>query len=42
MPEDGDSVTESKDPSDKQPIKDLESWLEYQVDQLGAPPGREN
>ena len=37
MPEDGDSVTESRDPSAKLPIKDLESWLEYQVDQLGTP-----
>ena len=37
MPEDGDLVTESRDPSAKLPIKDLESWLEYQADQLGTP-----
>ena len=37
MPEDGDLVTESRDTSAKLPIKDLESWLEYQVDQLGTP-----
>ena len=37
MSEDGDSVTESRDPSTKLPIKDLESWLEYQADQLGTP-----
>ena len=37
MPEDGDSVTESRDSSAKLPIKDLESWLEYQADQLGTP-----
>ena len=37
MPEDGDLVTGSRDPSAKPPIKDLESWLEYQVDQLGTP-----
>ena len=37
MPEDGDLVTESRDLSSKLPIKDLESWLEYQVDQLGTP-----
>ena len=37
MPEDGDSATESREPSAKLPIKDLESWLDYQVDQLGTP-----
>ena len=37
MPEDEDSVIERREPSDKLPIKDLESWLEYQVDQLGTP-----
>ena len=37
MPEDGESVTESRDPSAKSPIKDLELWLEYQADQLGTP-----
>ena len=36
MPEDGDSATESREPSAKLPIKDLESWLDYQVDQLGT------
>ena len=30
-------MTESRDPSTELPIKDLESWLEYQVDQLGTP-----
>ena len=37
MPEDEDLVIERREPSDKLPIKDLESWLEYQVDQLGTP-----
>ena len=37
MPEDEDLETESRDPSAKPPIKDLESWLEYQTDQLGTP-----
>ena len=37
MPEDEDSVIERREPSNKLPIKDLESWLEYQVDQLGTP-----
>ena len=37
MPEDGDLVTESREPSAKLPIKDLESWLDYQADQLGTP-----
>ena len=37
MPEDENSVIERREPSDKLPIKDLESWLEYQADQLGTP-----
>ena len=37
MPKDEDLVTESRDPSAKLPIKDLESWLEYHADQLGTP-----
>ena len=37
MPEDGDLATESREPSAKLPIKDLESWLDYQADQLGTP-----
>ena len=37
MPEDGDLMTESREPSAKPPIKDLESCLDYQVDQLGTP-----
>ena len=37
MPKDEDSGTESRDPSAEPPIKDLESWLEYQADQLGTP-----
>ena len=37
MPKDKDLGTESRDPSAKPPIKDLELWLEYQVDQLGNP-----
>ena len=36
-PEDEDSVIERREPSDEPPIKDLESWLEYQADQLGTP-----
>ena len=42
MPEDGNLATESREPSTKLPIKDLESWLDYQADQLGPPPGGEN
>ena len=30
-------MTESRDPSAKPPIKDLELWPEYQADQLGTP-----
>ena len=37
MPEDEDSVIERREPSNELPIKDLESWLEYQADQLGTP-----
>ena len=37
MPEDGDSLMERRDPTNELPIKDLELWLEYQVDQLGTP-----
>ena len=37
MPEDGNLATESRESSTKLPIKDLESWLDYQVDQLGTP-----
>ena len=37
MPEDEDLVTESWKPSIKLPIKDLELWLDHQVDQLGTP-----
>ena len=37
MSEDEDSVIERREPSDEPPIKDLELWLEYQVDQLGTP-----
>ena len=37
MPGDEDSGTERRDPSAEPPIKDLELWLEYQVDQLGTP-----
>ena len=37
MPEDKDSVIERREPSDEMPIKDLESWLEYQAHQLGTP-----
>ena len=37
MPEDGDLATQSREPSAELPIKDLESWLDYQADQLGTP-----
>ena len=37
MPEDEDLVIERREPSNELPIKDLESWLEYQADQLGTP-----
>ena len=37
MPGGEDSATESQEPSDKLPIKDLESWLDHQADQLGTP-----
>ena len=37
MPEDGNLATESREPSAKLPIKDLESWLDYQTEQLGTP-----
>ena len=37
MPEDEDSATESWEPSVELPIKDLELWLDHQVDQLGTP-----
>ena len=37
MPEGEDSATESWEPSLKLPIKDLESWLDHQADQLGTP-----
>ena len=37
MPGGEDSVTESREPSDKLPIKDLESWLDHQADELGTP-----
>ena len=37
MPEDRDLATESREPSAKLPIKDLELWLDYQADQLGTP-----
>ena len=30
-------MTERREPSNEPPIKDLESWLEYQADQLGMP-----
>ena len=36
-PEDGDLATESRKTSAELPIKDLESCLDYQVDQLGTP-----
>ena len=37
MPDGEDLVTESRDPSARLPIEDLELWLEYQADQLGTP-----
>ena len=37
MPYDEDSATESREPSIELPIKDLESWLDHQADQLGTP-----
>ena len=37
MPEGKDSATDSQEPSIKLPIKDLESWLDQQADQLGTP-----
>ena len=37
MPEGKDLATESEEPSIERPIKDLESWLNHQVDQLGTP-----
>ena len=37
MPEGKDLVTESWEPSIEPPIKDLESWLDHQVDQLATP-----
>ena len=37
MPEGKDLATESQEPSVKLPIKDLESWLDQQADQLGTP-----
>ena len=37
MPEDGNLATESRESSAKPPIKDLESLLDYQADQLGTP-----
>ena len=36
-PEGKDLVTESQEPSIELPIKDLESWLDHQADQLGTP-----
>ena len=36
-PEDEDLVIERREPSDEPPIKDLELWLDYQVNQLGTP-----
>ena len=41
-PEDEESVTENQEPSIKLPIKDLESWLDDQADELGTPLGGEN
>ena len=38
----GDLATESRDPSAKPHIRDLESWLEDQSDEMGTPPGGEN
>ena len=37
MPEGKDLVTESWEPSVELPIKDLESWLDHQADQLCTP-----
>ena len=37
MPEGGDVMTKSEDHVTKPSIKDLESWLEHQVGQLGTP-----
>ena len=37
MPGGKDSATESWEPSNELPIKDLESWLDHQADQLGTP-----
>ena len=37
MPEGEDLVTESREPSTEPPIKNLESWLDQQADQLGTP-----
>ena len=37
MPDDEDLATESQEPSVELPIKDLESWLDHQADQLGMP-----
>ena len=37
MPEGEDLATESREPSVKLPIKDLELWLDQQADQLGTP-----
>ena len=36
MPEDEDSGTASQEPSIELPTKDLEQWLDHQVDQLGT------
>ena len=37
MPEGKDLATESQEPSVELPIKDFESWLDHQADQLGTP-----
>ena len=37
MPEGKDLATESWEPSMEPPIKNLESWLDHQMDQLGIP-----
>ena len=37
MPEGKDLATENWEPSIEPPIKDLESWLDHQADQLGTP-----
>ena len=37
MPGGEDLATESQEPSDELPIKDLELWLDHQADQLGTP-----